>query len=143
MSNEDLFHNIRNSTKQNHFANLVNIASIDGDIKPSEQELLKRFAKKFDVDDESFEKILENPSAFPVHAINSKSQRLEFLFDLLKIVYADHIMDVSEEHLIIKYAVGLGYSDEQAASIIQKSKRLFENRFSFDFFKHYIDSKDE
>lgn len=143
MSNEDLFENIRNSTKQNHFANLVNIASIDGEIKPSEQKLLKRFAKKFDVSDEGVEKILENPSSFPVHAINSKSQRLEFLFDLLKIVYADHVMDKSEELLIIKYAVGLGYSDDQAASMIQKSKRLFENRFSFDFFKHYINSEDE
>ena len=142
MSKEDLFENIRNSTKQNHFANLVNVAAIDGVIKPAEQELLERFAKKFDVSDENFEKILENPGSFPIHAINSKSQRLEFLFDLLKIVYADHQMNKSEEILIIRYAVGLGYSDEQAVAIIQKSKRLFEARFSFDFFKNYINSDD-
>lgn len=43
MSKEDFYENIRNSTKLNHFANLVNLAAIDGDIKPIEEKLLKRF----------------------------------------------------------------------------------------------------
>lgn len=91
---------------------------------------------------EDYERILENPASFPVHAINSKNQRLEFLFDLLRIIYVDNVMDEAEEFLISKYAVGLGYSDEQAEAILEKSKKLFSNNFSFDLYLHYIESED-
>jgi uncharacterized tellurite resistance protein B-like protein len=142
MSKEDFYENIRNSTKLNHFANLVNLAAIDGDIKPIEEKLLKRFSKKFDVSEEDYEKILDNSASFPVYAINSKTQRLEYLFDLLRIIYVDREMDEAEEFLIIKYAVGLGYSEDQSRSIVNKSKKLFEGNFSFDFYKYFIESED-
>lgn len=140
MSREDFYENIRNSTRLNHFANLVNLAAIDGSIKPMEEKLLKRYSKKFDVSDENYDRILENPASFPVHAINSKTQRLEFLFDLLRIVYVDKEMDEAEEFLITKYAVGLGYSKDQAIIIVDKSKKLFENNFSFDLYQQFIES---
>ncbi|MFD0932435.1 TerB family tellurite resistance protein [Psychroflexus salinarum] len=143
MSRHDFYENIRNSTRLNHFANLVNLAAIDGDIKPIEEKLLKRFSRKFDVSEENYEKILENPASFPVHAINLKTQRLEFLFDLLRIVYVDNKMDEAEEFLIRKYAVGLGFSEEQALVVINKSKKLFENNFSFDFYQHFIESDED
>jgi uncharacterized tellurite resistance protein B-like protein len=142
MSNEDFYENIRKSTKLNHFANLVTLAAIDGEIKPIEEKLLKRFSKKFDVSEENYEKILDNSSSFPVFAINSKTQRLDYLFDLLRIIYVDSKMDEAEEFLVIKYAVGLGYSEEQARRIVNKSKKLFEGNFSFDFYKHFIESED-
>ncbi|MBZ9652499.1 tellurite resistance TerB family protein [Psychroflexus montanilacus] len=142
MSAEDFYENIRASTKLNHFANLVNLAAIDGDIKPIEEKLLKRFSKKFDVSKQDYERILENPASFPVYAINSKTQRLEFLFDLLRIIYVDNEMDETEEFLILKYAVGLGFSEDHALEIIEKSKKLFENNFSFDLYHHFIESED-
>jgi uncharacterized tellurite resistance protein B-like protein len=77
-----------------------------------------------------------------VFAINSKTQRLDYLFDLLRIIYVDSKMDEAEEFLVIKYAVGLGYSEEQARRIVNKSKKLFEGNFSFDFYKHFIESED-
>jgi len=140
MAREDIYENIRKSTKLNHFANLVNLAAIDGEIKPMEEKMLKRFSRKFDVSPEDYERILENPATFPVHSITSKTQRLEFLFDLLLIVYTDFKMDDAEEFLIKKYAVGLGFSEEAALTIINKSKKLFENRFSFDLYLNFIES---
>ena len=140
MSSEDFYENIRSSTKLNHFANLVNLAAIDGDIKPMEEKLLKRFSRKFDVSKEDYNRILENPASFPVHAINSKTQRLEFLFDLLRIIYVDNEMDEAEEFLIHKYAVGLGFSEEQSHEIVKKSQKLFEQKFPFDLYQHFIES---
>lgn len=140
MSREDFLENIRNSTKLNHFANLVHLAAIDGEIKPIEEKLLKQFSRKFDVSKENYDRILENPASFPVHAINLKTQRLEFLFDLLRIIYVDNEMDEAEEFLVKKYAVGLGFSEHQSLAIINKSKTLFENKFSFDFYSHFIES---
>lgn len=142
MSTGDFYENIRSSTKLNHFANLVNLAAIDEPIKPIEEKLLKRFSKKFDVSKEDYVRIIENPSSFPVYAINSKTQRLEFLFNLLCIIYVDNKMDDAEEFLILKYAVGLGFSEEQAETIIHKSKKLFENEFTFDLYHHFIESED-
>jgi uncharacterized tellurite resistance protein B-like protein len=142
MFKEDIYQNIRNSTRLNHFANLVNLAAIDGDIKPIEEKMLRRFSRKFDVTEQDYERILENPGSFPVHSISSKTQRLEFLFDLLLIVYTDFKMDEAEEFLIKKYAVGLGFSEEAALAILNKSKKLFENRFSFELYLHFIENDD-
>ncbi|WP_019037808.1 TerB family tellurite resistance protein [Psychroflexus tropicus] len=140
MSSEDFYENIRKSTKLNHFANLVNLAAIDGEIKPIEEKLLRRFSRKFDVSEENYVRILENPASFPVYAINSKTQRLEFLFDLLRIIYIDNEIDDAEEFLIHKYAVGLGFSEEQSHQLVEKSKKLFENNFPFELYHHFIES---
>ncbi|MFN2262110.1 MAG: TerB family tellurite resistance protein [Psychroflexus sp.] len=140
MSAEDIYKNTRKSTRINHFANIVNLAASDGKITPVEETLLKRFSKKFDISESDYEQILNNPGAYPVHSIGSKEQRLEYLFDLLKIVYIDGKMDDVEAFLLHRYAVGLGFSDQHANEIIKKSIKLFSGQFSFETYLNFIES---
>ncbi|WP_127846526.1 tellurite resistance TerB family protein [Psychroflexus aestuariivivens] len=142
MSAEDIYENTRKSTRINHFANIVNLAASDGKITPVEETLLKRFSKKFDISDSDYEQILENPGAYPVHSIGSKEQRLEYLFDLLKIIFIDGQMDEVESFLLNRYAVGLGFTEQDASEIIRKSVILFSGKFSFETYKNFIDSDD-
>lgn len=139
---EDIYKNTSKSTRIDHFANIVNLAASDGKITPVEETLLRRFSRKFDISESDYEQILENPGAYPVHSIGSKEQRLEYLFDLLKIIFIDGQMDDVESFLLNRYAVGLGFSEQQASEIIRKSVRLFSGKFSFETYKNFIESDD-
>lgn len=54
--------------------------------------------------------------------------RLERIKDLFRIIYADNETDASEKHLIHRYAIGLGFSEEKAKEEIQKCIRLFGSK---------------
>ncbi|MGO3236932.1 MAG: TerB family tellurite resistance protein, partial [Psychroflexus halocasei] len=67
-------------------------------------------------------------------------QRLEYLYDLLKVIYVDGVMDEVEALLIKRYAIGLGYSEAHAAEILKKSIKLFSGAFSFDAYQNYVEN---
>jgi hypothetical protein len=142
MSFSDLFGTGEHLRNLGHFAAIVNLAAVDGEINEKEELQLKRFASKLDIHEEEYNKVLKNPTAFPIHPNNSVQGRLERLHDLFKIIYADHYIDEEEEHLIKKYAIGLGFSAEASEGIIKRSIQIFSGQISFDDYV-YLLNKDE
>lgn len=137
---QDLYTSNTSKMRFFHFANLVNLAASDGKITELEENLLRRFKRKLDISDSDYKKILDDPTQYPIHSIGSKNQRLEYLYDLLKIIYVDGVMDDAEALLLKRYAIGLGYSKERAAEILKKSIKLFSGAFSFDAYQNYIEN---
>ncbi|PJX27566.1 tellurite resistance TerB-like protein [Psychroflexus sp. S27] len=123
-----------------HFANLVSLAASDGQITELEENLLRRFKRKLSISDSDYEKIMKDPSGYSILSIGSKDQRLEYLYDLLKVIYVDGVMDEVEALLIKRYAIGLGYSEAHAAEILKKSIKLFSGAFSFDAYQNYVEN---
>ncbi|MFD0977077.1 TerB family tellurite resistance protein [Salinimicrobium gaetbulicola] len=132
MSFSDLFGTGEHLRNLGHFAAIVNLAAVDGEINEREEEQLKRFAAKMNIQEEEYMKVLKNPTAFPIHPNNSVEGRLERLHDLFKIIFADHIIDEEEEELLKKYAIGLGFSSEVSEGIIKRSIQIFSGQISFD-----------
>ncbi|MGK0234259.1 MAG: putative tellurite resistance protein B-like protein, partial [Psychroserpens sp.] len=120
MSFTDLFKSGEHSRNLSHFASLVTLASIQGEIKETEAKLLKRFARKLDITEQEIEKVLKNPTKFPINPPNSADERLERMHDLFKIVFADHEIDDEEHQFLEIYAIGLGYTEELAAKLIKR-----------------------
>lgn len=141
MSFNDLFDSGKHKKNLGHFASIVTLAAADGAINENELALLKRFARKLDVDNSEFEEILATPNRYPINPPNNKFERLERLYDLFKIIYSDHIMDESEEKLVRKYAIGLGYDTEEATSVIDKSIAIFGGKIPFEDYKSLINKK--
>ncbi len=80
MSYVHLFESGEHSRNLGHFASLVNIASIHGEINKSEDKLLKRFAHKLGIHKDEIKKILKNPSKFPIiHRIQKKRDLNEYM----------------------------------------------------------------
>jgi len=141
MSFNDLFDSGKHKKNLGHFASIVTLAAADGTVKPEEEALLKRFARKLDVDDSEFEEILKTPNRYPINPPNNKHERLERLFDLFKIVFIDHSIDEKEDKLVYKYAIGLGFDTDDANRIIEKSKEIFGGKIQYEDYVYLLNKK--
>jgi len=141
MSFNDLFDSGKHKKNLGHFASMVTLASADGAVNENELALLKRLARKLDVDNSEFEEILQTPNRYPINPPNNKFERLERIYDLFKIVYADNMMDENEEKLVNKYAIGLGFNSNDAERIIEKSKEVFGGKIAYEDYESIINKK--
>lgn len=142
MSFSDLFGSGEHLRNLSHFAAIVNLAAIDGDINTEEEELLRRFARKLDITESEYQKVLENPRAYPLTPSHDTERRLERLHDLFRIIFADHIIDDEEAELIKRYAIGLGFSSQASQTIIKRSIQIFSGQLSFDDYQYLLDKQD-
>lgn len=138
MSFSDLFGTGEHLRNLGHFAAIVNLAAADGEINKKEEAQLRRFANKLDIQEEEYEKVLQNPTAFPIHPNNSVEGRLERLHDLFKIIYADKYIEEEEEELLKKYAIGLGFSPKVSEGIIKRSIQIFSGQISFEDYVYLL-----
>ena len=125
-----------------HFAAMTNIALIDGKINEQEHEVLVKFADRLNISDALFKKIIENPEGYEINPPCTKNERLEHLFDLFKVVFADHDIDEAEIKLIRRYAIGLGCSDDIVKDVIGKSIKIFSGDIEFEDYEYLINKKD-
>ncbi|MFD1094727.1 TerB family tellurite resistance protein [Salegentibacter chungangensis] len=143
MSFSDLFGSGEHLRNLSHFAAIVNLASIDGAINPEEEAQLKKFARKLDISQEEYQKVIKNPTAFPITASNSVERRLERLHDLFKIIFADHQIDEEETELIKRYAIGLGFSSQASEGIIERSIQIFSGQLNFEDYRYLLEKEQD
>ncbi|MGB7785946.1 MAG: TerB family tellurite resistance protein [Salinimicrobium sp.] len=141
MSFSDLFGTGEHLRNLGHFAAIVNLAAADGAINEREEAQLRRFAAKLDIHEDEYDKVLKNPTAFPIHPNNSVEGRLERLHDLLKIIFADHEIEEEEEEMLRKYAIGLGFSEEVSEGIIKRSIQIFSGQISFEDYVYLLNKE--
>ncbi len=141
MSFTDLFESGLHRKNLAHFAAMVNIAASDSKIDESEMTLLKRMAQKLNITDDEFKKVLKDPTRYPVHPSLSADERLERMLDLFKIIFADHTIDDEERVLIEKYAIGLGYPEEVAKDLIQKSIKIFKGGLDLEDYQYLLERR--
>lgn len=141
MSFSDLFGSGEHLRNLSHFANIVNLAAIDGEINDEEEALLKRFARKLDISKDEYKRVIENPTSFPITGSNNVERRLERLHDLFKIIFADHEIDAEETELIKRYAIGLGFSSQASEGIIERSIQIFRGQLSFEDYRYLLEKE--
>lgn len=141
MSFNDLFESGKHRRHVGHFAAIVTLASSNGTISEGEQKLIERFARKLNINDDEYKEIIANPSGYPINPPNSRGKRLERIYDLFKIIYADHRMDDQECKLINRYAIGLGFDEEDAGEIIKKSEKIFGGQIPYEDYLYLLEKK--
>lgn len=141
MSFSGLYNSGKHSRNLGHFSSIVQMATAKGNLSLEEEKLLIRFAKKLNVSESEYEKILKNPSDYPLIPPNSAERRLERMHDLFQIIFADNVIDDFERALIEKYAIGLGYSTEQAQKIIKRSIEIYSGGLSFDDYRYLVNKE--
>ncbi len=124
MSISDLFDSGFRKRNEDHFAAIVRVAMDDGKITDEEKAFLDRLAKKLDLSEFDYKQILKDYDSHPINPPLSYNKRLERLFDLSRMVFADHIKGDNEEILLRKIAVGLGFSPENVKYVVDKALTL-------------------
>ena len=138
MSFTDLYGNSEHRRNLAHFASLASLASSDGDVDEKEKKMLDSFARKLDITDEEFAEVMKKDNKYPIDPPSSAQKRLERLFDLFKIIFADHFIDAEEMALLKRYAIGLGFSSDSADQVIEKSVAIFSGRIDFEDYLYLL-----
>ena len=141
MSFSDLFGSGEHLRNLGHFAAIVNLAAVDGEINEREEAQLMRFARKLDISEEEYLQVIKNPASFPIQPPNDNERRLERLHDLFTIIFSDHEIDTEEADLLQRYAIGLGFSFEASKQIINRSIQIFSGQLNFEDYKYLLDRK--
>lgn len=137
MSFSSLFESGESARNKSHFATLVALAKSSG-FKPEEMVQLKRFKQRLDISDSDYEKICDDPFIYPVTPPNNSEERIHWLHDLFKIVFADNLMDDVELKLLRKYATALGYNDADAEYIVNRSIEIFSGKLNLEDYRHLL-----
>ncbi len=134
MSFSDLFDSGFKKRNEDHFASIVRVAMDDGIISAEEKAFLDRLARNLDISEGDYEIILKDYQSHPINPPSTYDRRLERLYDLARMVYVDHIKGDSEEVLLRKIAVGLGFSHENVKYVVDKALTLVSNGVDVDTF---------
>lgn len=134
MSFSDLYSHGFKARNRDHFAAIVKIALSDGVISSEEEAFINRTAINLEIDDLEVESIKSNIDDYPINPPADVQRRLERLYDLSRMVFADSIADESEQKLMHRLVIGLGFPADQALSIISRAFELIEKGSDEDAF---------
>lgn len=135
MSISDLFNSGFTTRNQDHFASIVSVAFSDNFISQEEKDFLERLAHNLDISKETYLQILKDYNSHPINPTISQEARIERLYDLVRMVYADHIKDTHEVTLLNKLVIGLGFQTEMASKVVNTSLKLASNKVDFETFQ--------
>ena len=124
MSFSDLFDSEFKDRNKGHFSSIVRVAIADGDMSKEEKEFLDKLAVRLEISTEEYAEILENPLKYPINPPYLHVQRLERLYDLSRMVYADHILGPKQKEILTKFALALGFTPGNVAYIVDKALSL-------------------
>jgi len=107
-----------------HFAAIVNLALADDHISQEEKAFIDRLAIYLEIEPDTVKKIIAAPELYKAEPPVDKKSRLERLYDLSKMIFADHIADDNEKKLLEKMVIGLGFEAEKSIDIVEKALEM-------------------
>jgi uncharacterized tellurite resistance protein B-like protein len=122
----DLFNSENIQKNRGHFSAIVRVAHADGNITEQEQNFLDKLAVALQISKEEYEEILKDPSKHEINAPYLYVERLEALYKLARIVHRDHQLGDLQEHLLVKFALALGFTPGNVNYIVDKALKLVD-----------------
>ncbi|MNK16739.1 hypothetical protein D3C87_349090 [compost metagenome] len=134
MSISDLFDSGFKNRNKGHFASIVRVAMENGHLSEEERHFLDKLAKELEISAEEYKEILASPLQYPINPPYLHVHRLERLFDLSRMVYADHILGPRQKEILTRFALALGFTPGNVHYIVDKSLSLLVLGVDLDTF---------
>ncbi len=134
MSILDLFDSGFKNRNKGHFSAIVRVAIADGELSPEEKIFLDKLATNLEISKEEYEEIMENPLKYPINPPYLYIHRLERLYDLSRMVYADHVLGPKQKEILTKFALALGFTPGNVNYIVDKALSLLVLNADLDTF---------
>lgn len=138
MSFSDLFDSEFKARNKGHFSAIVRVAIADGDLSTEEKQFLDKLKNRLEISDAEYEEILENPLKYPINPPSLYVQRIERLFDLSRMVYADQVLGPKQKEILTKFALALGFTPGNVHYIVDKALSLLMLDVDLDTFVYEI-----
>lgn len=127
MSISDLFDSGFKDRNKGHFSAIVRVALTDGSISEREKAFLDKLAISLEISEEEYQEILENPMKYPINPPYLYIKRVERLYDLGRMIYADKHLGDRQEKLLKKLALRLGFTPGNVNYIVDKALKVIES----------------
>ena len=101
-----------------HFIDLINVAMADGIIDQSEQEMLHRFGRNMGFTEPEVNELIESATKSVHNPPYEFSKRFEQVYDVVKMVLADGIIDKNEMKLASCIAAKLGFTENEIPKLL-------------------------
>lgn len=124
MSFLDLFDSGFRKRNKGHFAAVVRVALSDGIVTEGEQAFLHRLATNLHISEADYKNILKDYKSHPINPPTSYNRRLERLYDLAQMVYADRVLGEKQTAMLERLGIGLGFSTGNISYIVDKALKL-------------------
>lgn len=134
MSFSDLFDSGFKNRNKGHFSSMVRVAMENGHLSPEERLFLDKLAVQLEISSEEYAEILENPLKYPINPPYLHTQRLERLYDLSRMVYAEHVLGQRQKDILSKFALALGFTPGNVHYIVDKALSLMVLEVDMDTF---------
>ncbi len=134
MSFSDLFDNEFKNRNKGHFSSIVRVALSDGELTVEERAFLDKLAVRLEISQAEYEEILDNPSKYPINPPHLHVQRLDRLYDLSRMVYADHVLGPKQKAILTRFALALGFTPSNVSFIVDKALSLLVLDVDLDTF---------
>jgi len=121
MSFSNLYSSGFKQRNRDHFASIIRIALSDGVISKEEEAFINRTAINLEIEEQEVETIKANLDNYPINPPSTEQRRLERLYDLARMVFADQIADEAEKKIMNRLIIGLGFPHEEVKDIINQS----------------------
>ena len=138
MSISDLYSSGFRERNQDHFAAIVRVAMSNDVISEDEKAFLDRMAKNLDISESNYKEILKDYKSHPVNPPTMYNERLSRLFDLARMVYADHQLGPKQTAILERLGIGLGFSPENVPYVVHKALMLVSKGVGSEDFKDEI-----
>lgn len=96
------------SFKKSHVRNLIALAKADGTFHEKEEALIYKLGKKYGLKDKHIKGMIESEDKFDLIVPDNHEDKMDELFDLMQIVYADGVVEDDEvrfcEDIVAKFS---------------------------------------
>jgi len=134
MSISDLFDSGFKNRNKGHFSSIVRVAMENGHLSEEERHFLDKLAHQLEISAEEYAEILANPMKYPINPPYLHTQRLERLYDLSRMVYADHVLGPRQKEILTRFALALGFTPGNVHYITDKALSLLVLGVDLDTF---------
>jgi len=118
MKNLDIFDHPQKIQNKEYFVHLVRIAKADDVVSPDEQDLLHRIGKNLGFTDPEIDKLIETTSHTYYDPPYELSKRFDQLYEIVRMILADGVINSREMRLATGFAVQSGFSEREIPKLL-------------------------
>jgi len=111
------------SYKKNHIKNLLALAKSDGHMHPKEEILLYKIAKRYGLKDRQVKELVEVDEKYEVIVPDNHNDKMNLLYDLILMVYADEVVDKHEIEFCEEAVKNFGMKKELVSWLMKEFER--------------------
>ncbi len=101
-----------------HFLRLYQMAFSDDNFDKLELKMLYHFAESRGVSENQLQQVLLNPLMEDIEIPDTLNQKIEYLNDLSKMIWADGVVTEDERNTLLKYCKRFGFLDENLQLLV-------------------------